>query len=315
MPNLTPINLSMTPLEWTYLFILSVVWGGSFFFIELALRDLPVFTIGFIRLFFATLGLFAIMVFMRLSFPRSLRGWITCFALGFFNNALPFSLLIWGQVHITSGIAAILVATTPLFTLIGAHFFTADEKMTPARFLGVALGILGVALMLAPSFGGGIRVHLFASLACLGTALCYGISTVFARRFVIADNPPVSAATGQVLTAAILLLPLVLLVEQPWNLPMPQASSWAALITMGLVSTALAYILYFRILLTAGATNLSLVSLLVPASAVLIGIFALKEQLLLNHIAGMVLILLGLTTLDAKLRRRLASAVSPRNMP
>ena len=311
-----PVHLSMTPLEWVYLILLSVLWGGSFFFIEMALRDLPVFTIGFARLFFAALGLYAVMVCMGLSLPRSVRGWCICFFLGCFNNALPFSLLIWGQTHIASGIAAILIATTPLFTLVCAHFLTADEKITPARLLGIAMGILGVALMLAPDLGGGGGFHLLAPLACLGTALCYGFSGVFARRFLMSDNPPVSAATGQVLSASILLLPVVVLVEQPWSLPMPQASSWAALIAMGLFSTALAYVLYFRILLAAGATNLSLVSFLVPASAVLLGIFILKEQFLLHHVAGMALILLGLTTLDARLRQRLASAVAgPRNMP
>ena len=306
----------MTPLEWGYLMLLSVLWGGSFLFIELALRDLPVFSIGFARLFFATIGLYAAMLFMRLSLPRSLRGWLTCFFLGCFNNALPFSLLIWGQTHIASSIAAILIATTPLFTLVCAHFFTTDEKMTPARLAGVCLGILGVALMLMPGLDGGAGFHLLACLACLGTAFCYGICGVFARRFVMADNPPVSAATGQVLSAGILLLPMVLLVEQPWNLPMPQASSWAALIVMGLFSTAVAYVLYFRILLSAGAMNLSLVSLLVPATAVLLGIFVLKEQFQLNHVAGMALILIGLTALDAKLRRRLTSILAgPRNMP
>lgn len=313
--SVSPMPLSMTRLEWGLLFLLSFLWGGSFFFIELALRDLPLFTIGFARLFFATLGLYAVMAFMGLSLPKSRSGWLACFFLGFVNNALPFSLLIWGQKHIDSGIAAILISTTPLFTLVCAHFFSADEKMTAGRFFGIVMGICGVALMLAPGIGGGARLPLVACLACLGTAFCYGISGVFARRFLLSKNPPVSAATGQVLTAAILLLPFVLFLEQPWTLPMPRASSWAALIAMGLFSTALAYTLYFRILVSAGAMNLSLVSLLIPANAVLLGIFVLNEQFLLNHVAGMTLILLSLTTLDARLLRRLASAVSPRNIP
>lgn len=296
----------MTSLEWGYLLVLSVLWGGSFFFIEATLRDLPIFTIVFGRLFLGAMGLFAVMIPARCKLPRNPRVWAACFIIGFFNNALPFGLLVWGQVHVDSSIAALLVATTPLFTLLGAHFLTADEKITRPRLLGILIGIFGVAVMIGAEFKGGWNINLLASLACLGTALSYGIANIFARRFLATGIPLLSAAAGQVLAASILLLPLALFIDTPWNLSVPRASSWTALIAMGLFSTSLAYVLYFRVLSTAGATNLSLVSLLVPVSAVMLGVGILDEHLQAHQIAGMVLIGLGLIAIDGNLWRRIA---------
>lgn len=309
------INRSMTSLEWTYLLILSVLWGASFFFIEATLRDLPIFTIVFARLFLGALGLLAVMFFAGCTLPRNSHIWTACFIIGFFNNALPFGMLVWGQVHVDSSIAALLVATTPLFTVVGAHFLTVDERIALPRLLGILIGLLGVAVMIGVDFRDGWNISLLASFACLGTALSYGIANIYARRFLATGIPLLSAAAGQVLAASILLLPLALFIDRPWILPMPRASSWAALIAMGLFSTSLAYVLYFRVLATAGATNLSLVSLLVPISAVLLGVGILEEQLLPHQLAGMTLIGLGLIATDGKVWRRLAGDGNTKDIP
>ena len=305
----------MTPLEWAYLLLLSIAWGGSFFFVALALRDLPPFTIVFARLAFGALGLLAVLAATGTRLPLAGRLWAGFLCLGFLNNAVPFSLLTWGQVALASGVAAVLNATTPLFTLVIAHFLTADEKITPTRLLGIALGIFGVAAMLAPDFGTHANFRLLASLACLGAACSYGCAVVYARRFLASGVPLLAAAAGQVITASLLLLPLVFLIDRPWNLPPPSALTWVTLIAIGLLSTTLAYVLYFRILSTAGATNLSLVTLLVPASAVLLGAFILGERLLPHQLAGMALIGLGLITLDGRLWRRLAPRAGKKRQP
>ena len=299
------INRAMTPLEWVYLIALSLLWGGSFFLVELGLRDLPPFSIVFARLAFGTLGLLVIMFCIGERLSRRRDVWLSYFCLGFFNNAVPFCLLVWGQTGLTSSAAAILNATTPFFTLMIAHLFTADEKMTSARLLGIGMGVCGVAVMLLPDFGSGAKFHLLASFACLGAALSYGCAGVYARRVLASGNPLIPAAVGQVLAATILLLPVMLLVDRPWNLPAPPLQTWGILAAMGLLSTSIAYVLYFRVLSTAGATNLSLVTLLIPVSATLLGVGILKEHLLLHQLAGMALIGLGLITIDGRLWRRL----------
>ena len=299
------IHLAMTPLEWAFLILLSLLWGGSFFFVEIALRELSPFTIVFVRLSFGALGLFGVMAYLGLSFPRNLRVWVSFFCLGLFNNAVPFGLLVWGQVHLASGVAAIFNATTPLFTLVIAHFFTADEKITPMRLLGICIGVCGVATLIGAKFEDSSGFVLLASCACLGAACSYGVAGVFARRFLASGIAPMTAATGQVFAASILLLPLALIFDQPWNLPLPNLAIPASLVAIGLLSTSLAYVLYFRILTTAGATNLSLVTLLVPASAIVLGVGILDEQLLPKHIVGMALIALGLITIDGRVWRKI----------
>lgn len=304
MPNQTPLHTSMTPLEWGFLLLLSLVWGGSFFFTEVALRDLPPFTIVFARLFFGAVGLLGVLMFAGIRMPWGWRLCLSFLVLGFFTNTLPFSLITWGQVALSSSVASILNATTPLFTLVIAHCFTDDEKVTPMRLAGIVMGIVGVVVMLSPDVGGSGTVRLVASLSCLSAACCYGVGLVYGRRFLAAGIPLIGVAAGQVSAAAVLLLPVALVVDRPWTLASPSLSGWAALLSIGLLSTSLAYVLYYRILATAGASNVSLVTLLVPASAVLLGIGILAERLLAHQVAGMALIGLGLVTIDGRLWRR-----------
>ncbi|MCY1297767.1 carboxylate/amino acid/amine transporter [compost metagenome] len=235
--------------------------------------------------------------------PRDPRVWLAFFGMGLLNNLIPFSLIVWGQTHIASGLASILNATTPLFGVIVAHLLTDDEKLTVNRFAGVVVGFLGVAMMIGPAALGGLGSNLVAQLAVLGAALSYSLAGVFARRFKRMGVAPIVTATGQVSAASIMLVPLSLLVDHPWTLTMPGLDVWAAIVGIALVSTALAYVLFFRILETAGVTNLMLVTFLIPVSAILLGAMFLGETLEPKHFLGMTLIAAGLAAIDGRLLR------------
>ncbi|MFN8983517.1 MAG: DMT family transporter, partial [Alphaproteobacteria bacterium] len=196
---------------------------------------------------------------------------------------------------------AILNATTPLFTVLVAHFLTRDEKLSAGKMAGVVLGLLGVILMLGTELLSGLGTGLVAQLACLGAALSYAFAGVFGRRFNRMGVPPLATATGQVSASSLVMLPLVLAVDHPWTLAPPSSGTWAALFAIGVASTALAYILYFRILAAAGTTNLLLVTFLIPVSAILLGSLLLDERLDAKHFAGMVMIGFGLALIDGRI--------------
>lgn len=290
--------------EWAMLVALSVLWGGSFFFVGVAVREVPPLSLVLMRVGIAALALWAVLMVGGADLPRAPGLWAAFLGMGLLNNALPFVLIVWGQQHIASGLAAILNATTPLFTVLVAHLLTADERLTPAKAAGVVMGLLGVAVMLGAELLGGLGVALAAQLACLAAALSYALAGVFGRRFRRMGVPPLASAAGQVTASSLILLPLALLADQPWTLAMPGLASWAAMLGLGLFSTALAYVLYFRILAVAGATNLALVTFLVPVSAIWLGTLVLGERLEARHFVGMALIGAGLALIDGRLLRR-----------
>jgi drug/metabolite transporter (DMT)-like permease len=247
--------------------------------------------------------------------PWDGRLWAAFFGMGLLNNVVPFSLIVWGQSHIASGLASILNATAPLFTVIVAHFLTADEKMTGNRLAGVVIGFAGVVVMIGPAAIHNLGTNILAQIACLTAALCYAFASVFGRRFRNLGIAPVVTATGQVTASTIILIPIVLLIDRPWTLAAPSLPTWGAVIAIATLSTALAYILYFRILATAGATNIQLVTFLIPVSAILLGSFVLGERLDPKHFAGMGLIGLGLAAIDGRPLRFLLSAFSRKAAP
>ena len=294
----------MTPIEWAMLITLSVVWGGSFFFVGVIVDDLPPMTIVFFRVFIAAIALHLFFRFTDRRIPWTMNAWLAFFGMGLLNNVVPFMLIVWGQTQIASGVASILNATTPLFTVLVAHGLTNDEKLTPLKIAGVLVGLAGVTIMI----GGGAMVDGLstgvAQLAFIGAALSYAFASVFGRRFKKMEIDPYAVATGQVTASAALMLPIMLLVDQPWTLAVPSASSIAAMVALGFVSTAYAYILYFKILSSAGSTNASLVTFLVPVSAIFLGIAFLGEMLLPRHMLGLVLIIVGLVLVDGRLFKR-----------
>lgn len=292
---------AMSAREWGLLVTLSLVWGGSFFFFEVGLRELPPFTLVLGRVGIAAVVLLGVVWLSshRVRLTRSLlRRYLL---LGGINNALPFSLIALGQTQIPSGLASILNATTPLFTLIVAHFWTTDDRMSPNRVLGIALGMAGVAVLIGPDLLAGLDLYNLGQLSVLGAALCYGFASNYGRRF--GDHPPLVNATGMLCGATVWMLPVAALTEQPWTLS-PGLAGWGAVLAIAVVCTALAFMLYFRLLATAGATNISLVTLLVPVSAISLGWLFLGERLGLSAWAGMGLIFLGLASVDGRLLKR-----------
>lgn len=308
------IRRSMSLAEWGMLLALSVLWGGSFFFIGVAVKELPTFTIVVARVAGAAIILWSVLQLMGLRMPRDGRAWQAFFSMAFINNVIPFSLIAWGQSHIASGVASILNATTPLFAVIIAHYFTGDEKMSWGRFFGVLIGLAGVTVMVGSDALRSLGVNIAAQLAILGASTFYAISGVYARRFRTMGLQPLATSAGQMTASSIMLAPIMLIIDQPWTLPAPSAETVAALIGVASLSTALAYILYFRILATAGATNVLLVTFLIPVTAILLGMLALGEVLQVQHMAGMALIGLGLSAIDGRvylwLGRQLGSRAS-----
>jgi drug/metabolite transporter (DMT)-like permease len=299
--------------EWAMLLILSVVWGGAFFFYKL-LDDagLPPFTIVLGRVGIAALALLPVVALSRRAMPRSWRVWRALFVLGAFNNVIPFALIILGEKQIDSGLASVFNATTPIFAALIAHVMTRDEKLTPPRVAGVVLGIIGVVLLMGASALRGFSLTSAAQLACIGAAVVYGFGAVYARRFAALGLDPLVLATGQLCASAVLALPLALGLEHPWTvLHGVGATTWLAWLGLALPSTALAFVLYFRILATAGATNAASVTFLVPVSAVLLGTLVLHERLAPSTVAGMAVIFLGLAVLDGRLLAALRARTRP----
>lgn len=310
MTQTTSRNRPMSSLEWGLLLALSFLWGGSFFFNGVAVKELPTLTVVVARVALAAAILLLVLRIVGSAMPSGRRVWTALFGMGFLNNALPFSLIVWGQSHIASGLASILNATTPLFTVVVAHMLTSDEKMTGARLIGVVIGLSGVAYMIGGSSLLTLGVDVAAQFACLAAAISYAFAGVYGRRFKAMGVTPLQAAAGQVLASSVLLVPAMLLVDQPWKLPIPSTAAMLALFGVAALSTALAYVLYFRILSTAGATNLLLVTFLIPVSAILLGVVVLGESLQLKHLVGMALIGVGLAAIDGRPWRLLRAARS-----
>jgi drug/metabolite transporter (DMT)-like permease len=300
----------MTQSDWTTLGALSLLWGGSFFFLHLALESLPPFTIVLARVGFAAILLYA---FMRLTGHRLPSGgaiWLSFFVVAFFANALPFVMFAYAQQSITSGLASIFNATTPLWGVVVAHFFTKDERATPGRLAGLALGIAGVATMTGSDALKGLGSNILGEAACLVATLAYAISGVYSRRFKPLGIQPLAIATGQLAAAAIIILPFAIIFEQPWTFPMPSGRSIMGIVGIVTLSTAFAYILFFRLIASAGASNTLLVTFLIPVWAIFLGVVVLGETLALKHIAGMALIALGLAAIDGRLFAALARRIT-----
>lgn len=297
MGSQTTGTRAMGAREWGLL-LLSVLWGGSFFFGKVALAELPPLSVVLGRVGIAAVALQAAVRMGGLRMPRQRGLWGRFFVMGALNNLIPFSLIFYGQTRIPSGLASILNATTPLWTVLLAHWLTRDERLTPGRLGGVLLGMLGVALMVGPDLLGGLGADALAQLAVVAAAASYACAGIFGKGF--RGVPPLVTAAGQVTATALMMAPIALLVDRPWALPAPGPLTWAALAGLALLSTALAYGIYFRLLATAGATNLLLVTFLIPVSAILLGALFLGERLGPGELAGMAALGAGLAAIDGR---------------
>lgn len=295
-------DMTMGAAEWALLAALALLWSGSFFFAKIALAELPPITLVLARVGLAAAVLLVIAGLWRIEVPWS-WGLIGQFlVMGALNNVVPFALIFWGQRTIDTGLAAILNATTPIFTVLLAHVLTRDERLTRNRAAGVLFGLLGVTVLIGPHALAGFDLAAVSQLAIIAAALSYGFAGIYGRRF--RGLPPIVPAAGMLTASTVMILPVALLFDRPWTLHVG-GDTWAALAGLALLSTALGYVVYFRILAAAGATNLLLVTLLIPVGALTLGAFALGERLAWNASAGMALIFVGLTAIDGRVWRSL----------
>jgi drug/metabolite transporter (DMT)-like permease len=280
--------------DWALLSALVVMWGSSFMFNKLGVATVPPLTVVAARLALAAATLLFLLYGRGLKLPPLGSIWIAYGVLGVVGNALPFFLITWGQLVVDSALAGILMAGMPLATLVLAHFLVQGERMTGARVFGFALGFAGIVFLMEPAavegIGGAAR-EVISQLAILCGALCYSANSVMARLLVRSDF--LVAATATLLVSALLVIPLALILDAPWNLR-PSLSSAAAIVWLGVGPTAIATILYFRLISSAGPTFMSLVNYLSPAIAVLLGVVLLGEEPGVNAYAGLVLILTGI---------------------
>ena len=295
--------MRLGPMDWGLLVLLSLLWGGSFLCVGIAVQELPVLTIIALRVSLAALVLWGIALFSGHQLPRGRKTWQAFLALGLLNNVIPFGLIVFGQQTIGAGLAAILNATTPLWTVLIAALFLADERFSKQKLFGVLLGLVGVIVMVGPDSLAGISRNLGAQLAVLGATLSYAFASVFGRRFAAAKISPLHTALGQVTASSFILVPLALMIDTPWASALPSQATIFAILGLAVLSTAGGYLLFFNILERAGATNVSLVTLLIPPSAIAMGMLFLEEKLQGIHFIGLALIISGLRSLQGRLFR------------
>jgi drug/metabolite transporter (DMT)-like permease len=294
---------AMNGAAWVLLLTLSVLWGATFFFWKVLVEELPPFTAVLGRVGIAALVLILLLAMRGEMLPMTRAAWIRFTTMAALNNAIPFALIAYGETVIASGLAAILNATTPVFTVLVAHALTDDEALTPLRALGVGLGFVGVVVLVWPDLlPGGLAGNLLGEFACLLASVAYAFAGVYGRRF--SGLSPITAAAGQLTAATGLMLPLVMIVDRPWLLPAPSTTIWVSLAATAVLCTAAGYPVYFRLLAVAGATNLLLVTFLLPISSLLLGAVFLHEAITPAAIIGMALIGLGLAAIDGRLLSR-----------
>lgn len=293
--------------DWGLLLLLSFLWGGAFFFAAVAVKELPPLTVVLLR---TGLAAMALAIVLRVGGEGSpFRGaTIPSFLImGLLNNLLPFSLLFWAQTVIPSGLASILNATTPIFAIIAAHFLLSDERVAVNKIIGIVFGFLGVVVLLGGGLLDGKGFAVAGMLACLGAALSYGLAGTYGRRFRSSGLSSVQVALGQLTATTLMMIPLVAMFDRPWGLAVPSLSVMLAVIGLALASTALAYVIFFRLLASAGVVNTALVTLLIPASAILLGVLFLGETLTARQYTGLALIFCGLLAIDGRFLARLTA--------
>ena len=292
---------SMDAQDWGLLILLSILWGGAYFFAGVAVRELPPLTVVLVRVSLAAITLLPFFWFTGHHLPKTASDWLPFFGMGLFNNVIPFGLIFAGQTQITVGLSSIINAMTPLFTVLVMAGFQ-QERLTANRVIGVLLGVLGVAVLR------GIDGPVDASqtlgiILCLGAALSYGFAALWGRKFLV-GVPPMKSATCQLMCSTLIMLVIVSLIDQPWKLDFPSLNVIGAMVMLAVFGTAVAYIIFFKILVRAGPSNVMLVTLLIPVTALILGSVFLSETIQLKEIAGALIIGAGLVFIDGRLISR-----------
>lgn len=274
------------------LFLLAAMWGPSFVFIKVAVETIPPITMVFGRVALAAILLY---LFLRLKngrMPTSRTTWKHLTVVALTHNTIPFVLFAWGEQYVDSAMASILNGTIPFFTIILAHFFTQDDRLTPAKIAGVLVGFAGLVVLVLPSFQGGHRATAWGIMALVLAAFLYGVAIVYTRNH-LRGLPPLVAPTGQLILASLFLMPVMLLVDQPWTMALPSLASIMSMVALGVVGTALAFILYYRMMERVGASYISMVAYMIPVFGIIFGVLLLGETITQAMVIGCALILLG----------------------
>jgi len=295
---------TMDAREWALLLLLSVLWGGAYFFAGVAIRELPPLTVVLARVCLAAAALLPLFWYLGYRLPGSLPDWYPYLGMGILNNAIPFAFIFAGQLHISVGLSSIINAMTPLFTVLVMASFK-EERLTTYRLIGVLLGLLGVAVL--RGFSGPVEAAQTLGIGlCLAAALSYGFAALWGRRYLV-GTPPVKSATCQLLCSTLIMAVLVSVVDQPWTLPVPGLATILSVLALAVFGTALAYIVFFRLLSSAGASNVMLVTLLIPITAAILGTVFLGESIQVTDLIGALIIASGLMFIDGRVIRRLTA--------
>ena len=288
------------PRDWLLLILLSILWGGSYFFAGVVVKELPPLTIVLARVALAAGILVPVHWLLQGRLPWGLKNWTPFIVMAILSNVIPFSLIVTGQTQIASGLASVFNATTPLFGLLILAEF-GEEKLVGRKILGLVIGIAGVIILRGQGFDS-LEGKTLGIMLCLGAAASYGFVGLWGRRRLM-GIAPLTSATCQLICSSIIMAVLALTIEQPWQLPNPSMAAWSALFCFAALSTALAYIVFFQILARSGAANVLLVTLLVPVTAIVLGYFILREPLHASEIAGALVIASSLLIIDGRILR------------
>ena len=292
---------SLSPRAWAELLLLSLIWGASFLSIRVALDEVPVMTAVAHRVFWAALILWGYVLVKGLAIPRSARVWGAFFAMGLLNNAIPFSLMAWGQLHIETGLTSIFNAATAIFGVVVAAMVFADERLSWNRALGVVIGFAGVVVAIGPANLMQFDIRSMAQIAVLLGTLSYACAGAWARR-TLSHLPPQIAAAGMLTGSSMIMVPLAFYMDGPPQLAL-QTDTWFAIAYFAIIATAGAYLLYYRVLSMAGSGNLMLCTLLIVPVAITLGALVLGEALAPRAFAGFAILALGLLILDGRMFR------------
>lgn len=299
--------IKMAPVDWLWILLLSVIWGGSFIFIKIALTGFQPLSVVAGRLAIASL-LLVIWLIASGRFPVLTRERVVALAvMGLTNNAVPFWLLTWAQTELGAGLASIFNAMTPLFTILVAHLWTSDDRMTPSRLVALLTGFAGVVVLMGGESLSELGSNLWVQIAALASGIFYAIAGVYGRRVARLGIAPDAAAAGQCLAAFVIVAPVAALFDRPWTHPAPELHAWIGVLGLAVLSTTVAYLIFFKVLARSGATNAALVTFLVPISAIVMATTLLDERMSATQLGGMALIFAGLAVADGRMLGWLAT--------
>lgn len=286
------------------LVMLAAMWGPSFLFIKVAVEEIPPLTLVLGRVSIGAIFLLIVLLSQRRRLPRDRRLWKSLAVMAMLHNTLPWVLLSWGEQYIDSSLASILNGTTPIFTIVLAHFMVEDDRITSSKLLGVVLGFAGLFLLIVPSLTDGVQATTWGLVAVAVAAALYGVAIIYSREH-LRGLPPLVAPATQLSLATLFMLPVTLLVDRPWTMESPSAAALGSLVALGIFGTGLAFIVYYRLIETADSTYVSMVTYIIPVFGVILGVLVLDEQLTWHTLAGFALILFGVMVVNGLLDNHL----------